>query len=110
MLDNVIDINYYPVPQAENSNKKHRPVGLGLMGFQDALYKLGISYNSEEAVKFADKSMELISYFAIEASSELAAERGTYQTYEGSLWDRGIFPIDSINLLKEQRGENYLDQ
>jgi ribonucleoside-diphosphate reductase alpha chain len=90
--------------------KKHRPVGLGLMGFQDALYKLGISYNSEEAVKFADKSMELISYFAIEASSELAAERGTYQTYEGSLWDRGIFPIDSINLLKEQRGENYLDQ
>ena len=110
MLDNVIDINYYPVPQAENSNKKHRPVGLGLMGFQDALYKLGISYNSEEAVKFADKSMELISYFAIEASSELAAERGTYQTYEGSLWDRGIFPIDSINLLKEQRGGNYLDQ
>ena len=110
MLDNVIDINYYPVPQAENSNKKHRPVGLGLMGFQDALYKLGISYNSEEAVKFADKSMELISYFAIEASSELAGERGTYQTYEGSLWDRGIFPIDSINLLKEQRGENYLDQ
>ena len=110
MLDNVIDINYYPVPQAENSNKKHRPVGLGLMGFQDALYKLGISYNSEEAVKFADKSMELISYFAIEASSELAAERGTYQTYEGSLWDRGVFPIDSINLLKEQRGENYLDQ
>ena len=75
MLDNVIDINYYPVPQAENSNKKHRPIGLGLMGFQDALYKLGISYDSEEAVEFADKSMELISYFAIEASCELAKER-----------------------------------
>ncbi len=110
MLDNVIDINYYPVPQAENSNKKHRPVGLGLMGFQDALYKLGISYNSEEAVEFADKSMELISYFAIEASSELASERGTYQTYEGSLWDQGIFPIDSINLLSQQRGKEFLDQ
>ena len=74
MLDNVIDINYYPVPQAENSNKKHRPIGLGLMGFQDALYKLGISYDSEEAVEFADKSMELISYFAIEASCVLAEE------------------------------------
>ncbi len=110
MLDNVIDINYYPVPQAENSNKKHRPVGLGLMGFQDALYKLGISYNSEEAIEFADKSMELISYFAIEASSELASERGTYQTYEGSLWDQGIFPIDSINLLSQQRGKEFLDQ
>ena len=110
MLDNVIDINYYPVPQAENSNKKHRPVGLGLMGFQDALYKIGISYNSDEAVEFADKSMELISYFAIEASSELARERGTYETYKGSLWDQGIFPIDSIELLSKQRGKEFLDQ
>ena len=110
MLDNVIDINYYPVPQAENSNKKHRPIGLGLMGFQDALYKLGISYDSEEAVDFADKSMELISYFAIEASCELAEERGTYETYKGSLWDNGIFPLDSINLLAEQRGNDFIDQ
>ena len=110
MLDNVIDINYYPVPQAENSNKKHRPIGLGLMGFQDALYKLGISYNSEEAVEFADKSMELISYFAIEASCALAEERGTYETYKGSLWDNGIFPLDSINLLAEQRGSDFIDQ
>ena len=110
MLDNVIDINYYPVPQAENSNKKHRPIGLGLMGFQDALYKLGISYDSEEAVEFADKSMELISYFAIEASCELAKERGTYETYKGSLWDNGIFPLDSINLLADQRGSDFIDQ
>ena len=110
MLDNVIDINYYPVPQAENSNKKHRPIGLGLMGFQDALYKLGISYDSEEAVEFADKSMELISYFAIEASCALAEERGTYETYKGSLWDNGIFPLDSIDLLAEQRGSDFIDQ
>ena len=110
MLDNVIDINYYPVPQAENSNKKHRPIGLGMMGFQDALYKLGISYDSEEAVEFADRSMELISYFAIEASSELAKERGTYETYKGSLWDNGIFPLDSINILAEQRGSDFIDQ
>ena len=110
MLDNVIDINYYPVPQAENSNKKHRPIGLGLMGFQDALYKLGISYDSKEAVEFADRSMELISYFAIEASCDLAKERGTYETYKGSLWDNGIFPLDSINLLAEERGEDFIDQ
>ena len=110
MLDNVVDINYYPVPQAENSNKKHRPIGLGMMGFQDALYKLGISYNSNEAVEFADRSMELISYFAIEASAELAKERGTYESYEGSLWDQGIFPIDSIELLAEQRGKDFIDQ
>ena len=110
MLDNVIDINYYPVPQAENSNKKHRPIGLGLMGFQDALYKLGISYDSEEAVEFADKSMELISYFAIEASCALAEERGTYETYKGSLWDNGVFPLDSIDLLAEQRGSDFIDQ
>ena len=110
MLDNVIDINFYPVPQAENSNKKHRPIGLGLMGFQDALYKLGISYDSEDAVEFADRSMELISYFAIEASCELAEEKGVYETYKGSLWDNGIFPLDSINLLMEQRGKEFIDQ
>lgn len=110
MLDNVIDINYYPVPQAENSNIKHRPVGLGVMGFQDALYKLNLSYNSEDAVEFADRSMELISYFAIEASSSLAQERGKYETYKNSLWDRGIFPVDSIELLSKQRGAEFLDQ
>jgi ribonucleoside-diphosphate reductase alpha chain len=110
MLDNVIDINYYPVPQAENSNKKHRPIGLGMMGFQDALYKLNISYNSEEAVNFADESMELISYFAIQASAELAEERGTYESYEGSLWDQGIFPLDSIKILAEERGADFIDQ
>ena len=109
MLDNVIDINYYPVPQAENSNKKHRPIGLGLMGFQDALYKLGISYDSEEAVDFADKSMELISYFAIEASCELAEERERMK-HTKDLWDNGIFPLDSINLLAEQRGSDFIDQ
>ena len=110
MLDNVIDINYYPVPQAENSNKKHRPIGLGMMGFQDALYKLNIPYNSEEAVNFADESMELISYFAIQASAQLAEERGTYESYEGSLWDQGIFPLDSIKILAEERGADFIDQ
>ena len=109
MLDNVIEYNYYSVPQARHSNLQHRPVGLGLMGFQDALYKLRIPYSSEEAVQFADESMEAISYYAIEASSDLAAERGKYQTYEGSLWSKGILPIDSIKLLKEARGE-YLQQ
>ncbi len=109
MLDNVIDINYYSVPQARNSNLKHRPIGLGLMGFQDALYKMKINYASPEAVAFADTSMEMISYYAIEASSQLAEERGRYQSYEGSLWSKGILPIDSINLLQEARGE-YLDQ
>lgn len=106
MLDNVIDINFYSVPQARNSNLKHRPIGLGLMGFQDALYKLKLEYASEAAVEFADESMELISYFAIEASSELAKERGCYSSYEGSLWSKGILPIDSINLLQEARGEH----
>ncbi|GLP99128.1 MAG: ribonucleoside-diphosphate reductase subunit alpha [Pseudomonadota bacterium] len=109
MLDNVIEYNYYSVPQARHSNLQHRPVGLGLMGFQDALYKLRIPYSSDEAVQFADESMEAISYYAIEASSDLAAERGKYQTYEGSLWSKGILPIDSIKLLKEARGE-YLQQ
>lgn len=108
MLDNVIDINYYSVPQAKNSNLKHRPVGLGMMGFQDVLYKLRIPYASQNAVEFADRSMEVISYFAIEASTYLAEERGTYQSYQGSLWSQGILPIDSIALLALNRGK-YLE-
>ncbi|SFC49735.1 ribonucleoside-diphosphate reductase class II [Marinospirillum celere] len=109
MLDNVIDINYYAVPQARKSNLRHRPVGLGIMGFQDALYKQGIAYASNEGVAFADRSMELVSYFAIEASSDLAAERGRYETYEGSLWSQGILPLDSIEKLRQERGEKYLE-
>ena len=108
MLDNVININYYAVPQAKNSNIKHRPVGLGLMGFQDALYKLNLPYTSPEAVEFADLSMEQISYFALRASATLAGERGAYESYEGSLWQQGILPIDSINLLKENRRDGEL--
>jgi ribonucleoside-diphosphate reductase alpha chain len=104
MLDNVIDINFYPTIEARNSNLRHRPVGLGLMGFQDALYIMNISYASHEAVKFADTCMETISYYAILASSELAKERGTYQTYKGSKWDRGLLPIDTIALLEKERG------
>jgi len=109
MLDNVIDINYYAVPQARNSNLKHRPVGLGLMGFQDALYQLNIPYSSQQAVDFADESMEAISYFAISASCDLADERGHYQTFDGSLWSQGILPLDSLELLAKQRGEQYLE-
>jgi ribonucleoside-diphosphate reductase alpha chain len=109
MLDNVIDINYYSVPQARNSNFKHRPIGMGIMAFQDALYKLGIPYTSQEAVEFADRSMELISYYAIEASTNLAEERGTYSTFEGSLWSQGILPIDSIEILQRHRG-GFLEQ
>ena len=109
MLDNVIDINYYSVPQAETSNFRHRPIGLGLMGFQDALYRTDTSYGSDGAVTFADRSMEAISYFAIEASSELAQERGAYSSYEGSLWSRGIFPLDSLDILIKERGEQYID-
>lgn len=109
MLDNVIDINFYSVPQARNSNMKHRPIGLGLMAFQDALYTLGIPYASQEAVEFADRSMEQISYYAIEASSMLAEERGQYATFAGSLWSQGILPIDSIELLAKERGQ-YLEQ
>ncbi|MFC0267287.1 ribonucleoside-diphosphate reductase subunit alpha [Kushneria aurantia] len=108
MLDNVIDINYYAVPQARRANFRHRPVGLGLMGFQDALYKQGIAYASQQAVDFADNSMELISYHAIEASSDLAAERGRYESFEGSLWSQGVLPIDSVNELARERGEQYL--
>ena len=109
MLDNVIDINYYSVPAARNSNLKHRPVGLGIMGFQDALYTQKIAYASPQAVEFADRSMEAVSYFAIQASSNLAAERGSYSSYEGSLWSQGILPIDSIEILARERGdEKYL--
>ncbi len=109
MLDNVIDINYYSVPAAKTSNMRHRPVGLGIMGFQDALYEQKIPYASEAAVTFADRSMEVISYHAIEASSLLAEERGSYESFKGSLWDRGILPIDSIKNLREERGAQYLE-
>ena len=104
MLDNVIDINFYPTPEARNANLLHRPVGMGVMAFQDALYKLRIPYASQEAVEFADRSMEMISYYAILTSSELAAERGTYKTYKGSKWDRGLLPIDTVELLEKERG------
>jgi ribonucleoside-diphosphate reductase alpha chain len=106
MLDNVIDINFYPTAEAQNANLRHRPIGLGLMGFQDALYAQRISYASPEAVKFADESMEAISYYAILASSELAAERGAYSSYKGSKWDRGLLPIDTIKILADERGGN----
>jgi ribonucleoside-diphosphate reductase alpha chain len=104
MLDNVVDINFYPTKEAKNANLSHRPIGLGIMGFQDALYIQNISYASHEAVEFADSSMEMISYYAILASTELAQERGTYNSYKGSKWDRGLFPIDTIHLLEKERG------
>lgn len=103
MLDNVIDINYYPTPEAQKANTHHRPVGLGLMGFQDALHLLNIPYASEEALTFSDRSMELISYYAITASANLAKERGSYTSYSGSLWEQNIFPIDTLNLLEKER-------
>jgi ribonucleoside-diphosphate reductase alpha chain len=106
MLDNVIDINFYPTAEARSANLRHRPIGLGIMGFQDALYAQRISYASPEAVKFADESMEAVSYYAILASTELAKERGAYSTYKGSKWDRGLLPIDTIAVLKEERGGN----
>ena len=109
MLDNVIDYNFYSVPQARRSNLKHRPVGIGLMGFQDALYKQNLAYSTDEAIQFADESMEAVSYYAIQASSDLAADRGTYPSYEGSLWSRGIMPLDSIELLEKERGK-YIQQ
>ena len=105
MLDNVIDYNYYSVSKARVSNLRHRPVGMGVMGFQDALYKQRISYASEEAVEFADQSMEAISYYAIQASTNLAEERGSYASFKGSLWSQGILPIDSIEQLQESRGK-----
>ena len=104
MLDNVIDINYYAVDKARNSNLKHRPVGLGIMGFQDCLHNLRIPYSSEEAVEFADRSMEAVCFYAYSASTELAEERGRYATYRGSLWDQGILPQDSLDLLRQERG------
>ncbi len=105
MLDNVIDLNFYPTKETRVSNMRHRPVGLGIMGFHDALYLQNVNFDSEEAVTFSDYSMEVISYYAILASSKLAKERGTYSSYRGSKWDRGIFPIDTIALLEKERGE-----
>jgi ribonucleoside-diphosphate reductase alpha chain len=104
MLDNVIDINYYAVKKARDSNLKHRPVGLGVMGFQDALYQLRVPYASDAAVEFADRSMEAVCYHAYWASTELAAERGRYSSYRGSLWDRGVLPQDTLALLARERG------
>ncbi|HEX5313265.1 ribonucleoside-diphosphate reductase subunit alpha [Aquabacterium sp.] len=104
MLDNVIDINYYAVKKARDSNLRHRPVGLGIMAFQDSLYQLRVPYASDAAVEFADRSMEAVCYYAYMASTELAEERGRYSSYRGSLWDRGILPIDSLKLLAEERG------
>ena len=104
MLDNVIDINFYPTDEAATSNKRHRPVGLGIMGFQDALYLLTLPYDSQGAVDFADVSMEMISYYAILASTRLAEERGPYHSYIGSKWDRGILPIDTLMILEQERG------
>ena len=104
MLDNVIDINYYAVKKARDSNLRHRPVGLGLMGFQDALYEMRTPYASQAAVEFADQSMEAICYYAYWASTELAKERGQYSSYKGSLWDRGILPLDTLDLLARERG------
>ncbi len=104
MLDNVIDINFYPTIEAKNSNLRHRPVGLGIMGYHDALYQMNINFDSNKALEFADYSMEAISYYAILASTKLASERGAYSTFKGSKWDRGILPIDTITLLGEERG------
>lgn len=108
MLDNVIDINYYAVATSKASNLRHRPIGLGIMGFQDALYLQRISYSSQEAVDFADTSMEAVSYYAIKASTQLAAERGKYSTFEGSLWSQGILPLDSVEKLAQNRGDKYI--
>lgn len=105
MLDNVIDANFYPTKETKISNLRHRPVGLGVGGFHDALYKMNITFDSEAAVEFADRSMEVISYHAILASSELAQERGSYETFKGSKWDRGILPMDTLQLLEAERGE-----
>ena len=109
MLDNVIDINYYSVSQAHASNMRHRPVGLGIMGFQDALYQLRIPYGSDAAVEFADRSMEAVSYYAIEASTRLAKERGSYASFQGSLWSQGVLPIDSLKRLRDERSGEYLE-
>ncbi len=105
MLDNVIDINFYPTTESQQSNFRHRPVGLGIMGLQDALYQLDLAFDSDEAVEFSDQIMEFISFHAIQASTELAREKGAYQSFKGSKWDRGIFPLDTIELLEQERGE-----
>ncbi len=105
MLDNVIDLCFYPTKEARYSNMRHRPIGLGIMGFQDALYQIDIDFDSEQAVEFGDASMEMISYYAILTSSQLAKERGAYESYPGSKWERGIFPLDTLDLLEEERGE-----
>ena len=104
MLDNVIDINFYPVEAAKNSNMRHRPVGLGVMGLQDALYDKKVAFDSEAAVDFNDEALEAIAYYAYTASSDLAAERGAYPSYEGSKWSRGLMPLDTLNLLEQERG------
>ena len=104
MLDNVIDINFYPTDAAKTSNTRHRPIGLGVMGLQFALYRKGIAFASKEAVEFNDEFMEAIAYYAYEASSDLAAERGTYSSYKGSKWDRGLLPQDTVDLLAQERG------
>ncbi len=109
MLDNVIDLNYYPTEDAKRGNMRHRPVGLGIRGYHDALYLLDIHFDSQEALDFADESMEVVAYHAILSSSELAKERGTYESYKGSKWDRGIFPQDTVALLASERGEEILD-
>ena len=108
MLDNVVDINFYATPKARNANLRHRPVGLGIMGFADCLYALGIPYASSEAVEFADRSMEMVCFHAYQASTELARERGCYSSFAGSLWDQGILPHESLDLLAATRGD-YLD-
>lgn len=108
MLDNVIDNNFYPTPEAEHANMSHRAIGLGMMGYQDALFKLDVSFDTQEGLEFADASMEMISYYAIQASSTLAKERGTYQTYKGSKWDRSIFPLDTLDVLEKERNRKVL--
>ena len=108
MLDNVVDINFYATPKARNANLRHRPVGLGIMGYADCLHRMGLAFASQEAVAFADRSMEAVCYQAYWASSELARERGVYSSYRGSLWDRGILPLDSLRLLEDARG-GYLE-
>ena len=105
MLDNVIDNNFYPTIEAERANLRHRAVGLGLMGYQDALYQLNISFDSQQNIDFADQSMELISYYAIQASSDLAVERGSYDSFKNSKWDKGIFPLDTLDILESERGQ-----
>ncbi|NQY73926.1 MAG: ribonucleoside-diphosphate reductase subunit alpha, partial [Candidatus Margulisbacteria bacterium] len=105
MLDNVVDINFYPTVEAKNSNLRHRPVGLGVMGYQDALYQLDIPFDCDENVLFADRSMEMVSYYAILSSSELAGERGAYSSYNGSKWEMGMLPLDTLDLLEEERDQ-----